>query len=188
MVGGSEIVDVDPTRFDVEYGLNASGSAVPALAAALERGDLDALFLPVVPGTDEAVRLFDDPLAVERTYVQETGIFPTMHTVVVRDAVIEEHPWVVQTLYDAFEEAKSIAFDSLAEPRWLPLAQSRLLVEEQEGVFGADPWEYGLTAQNVATLEMLFEYAHDQQVAAERYDPAAVFETDHLETNWFGAD
>lgn len=187
VVAGSEIVDVDPDGFTVTGLDGGSGSPVPELAKALEAGDLDALFLPVMPDTDAVTRLFDDPLAVERNYVRETGIFPIMHTVVVRDELLEAKPWVAQSLYDAFEAAKSIALDSLEEPRWMPLAQSRLLVERQREFLGDDPWEYGLTDSNRLVLETLLEYAVDQGVAAERYDLDALFATKHLNTNWFGS-
>ncbi|MFW5918789.1 MAG: 4,5-dihydroxyphthalate decarboxylase [Halanaeroarchaeum sp.] len=187
VVAGSEIADVAPTDYDVEVRGDAESSPVPQLAADLERGDLDALFLPVMPGTDAAERLFDDPLTVERNYVRETGIFPIMHTVVVRDALLEDEPWIVQSLYDAFEDAKRLALDALERPRWMPLAQSRLLVEQQRAVFGDDPWEYGLSGHNRTTLETLVRYAHEQGVAAERYPVEALFATDHLNADWFGS-
>ena len=187
VVGGSEIVDVAPTN-DVTVRDEGETSPVPRLARDLERGDLDALFLPVMPESEDAERLFDDPLDVERNYVRETGIYPIMHAVVVHDDLVAEEPWVVQSLSDAFAEAKRLALDSLERPRWMPLTQSRLLVEEQRSVFGDDPWEYGLSAQNRTTLDTLVEYAHDQGVAAERYALDDLFATEHLNSNWFGSD
>lgn len=188
VVGGSEIVDVAPTSYDIKVRDEGETSPVPQLSNDLERGDLDALFLPVVPESDETERLFDDPLAVEQNYVRETGIYPIMHTVVVRDTLIEEEPWIVQSLYDAFEESKRLALDSLERPRRLPLTQSRLLVEAQRSVFGDDPWEYGLSAQNRTTLDTLVGYAHEQGVAAEQYALEDLFATEHLNSNWFGSD
>lgn len=186
VVAGSEIVDVDTAGYTTSSLGGGAGSPVPELARALEAGDLDALFLPVVPESDGVSRLFDDPLEVERTYVRETGIFPIMHTVVVRDSLLEAKPWVAQSLYDAFERAKSIAMDALDEPRWMPLAQSRLLVEHQREFLGDDPWQYGLTDGNRRVLERVLEYAFEQGVAAERYEVDALFATDHLNADWFG--
>ncbi|MGM0397570.1 MAG: 4,5-dihydroxyphthalate decarboxylase [Halobacteriota archaeon] len=187
VVAGTEIVDVDPDGYTVTDLDGGTGSPVPELAAGLESGDLDALFLPVVPESDAVVRLFDDALSVERAYVRETGIFPIMHTVVVRDSLLEAKPWVVQSLYDAFESAKALALNALEEPRWMPLAQSRLLVERQREFLGDDPWQYGLTDGNRRVLDQLLEYAVDQGVAAERYALDELFATEHLNADWFGS-
>lgn len=187
VVSGAEIAPVDPT-VDVEYLDSRRGSALPLLEDRLESGDLDALMVPIVPETDAAVGLFDDPVAVEREYARETGIFPVMHTVVVRDDVLAEHPWVAQSLFDAFAAAKEVAMDRLAEPRSMPLAWVRPLVDEQRAILGEDPWQYGLAETNRRTLETLVGYAHDQGVAAERYALEDLFATDHLAIDWFGDD
>ncbi|MFB6069572.1 MAG: ABC transporter substrate-binding protein [Halanaeroarchaeum sp.] len=186
VVAGSEIVPVDPpvdvTPLDARH-----GSALPLLEEELERGALDALFVPVHPDTDAAVRLFDDPVDVERAYARETGIFPIMHAIALREAFVEEHPWAVQSLYDAFETAKARAMRTLEDPRTLPLAWVRPLVDRQRSVLGDDPWEYGLGDRNRTTLERLLGYAVDQGVAAPEATVESLFATDHLNPPWFGA-
>ena len=188
VVSGSEIVPVDTAGYDVTSLDSRRGSALPLLEEELNRGALDALFVPVVPATDRAVRLFDDPLAVEQSYFAETGIFPIMHGVVLDDGLIADRPWIVQKLYDAFEEAKALAMGELGRPRSMPLVWSRLHADDQESAMGPDPWEYGLTERNRETLETLVGYAHEQGIAAERYPVEELFALDHLDTGWFGAD
>ncbi|WP_436930755.1 4,5-dihydroxyphthalate decarboxylase [Halosimplex halobium] len=185
VAGGSEIVDVDvPDRIDLEY-VGHQGSTIGLLEDLIERGEIDAIFHPVDAGVANARRLFDDAKAVEQTYYRETGIFPIMHAVVVRDDVLDEHPWVVQPLYDAFERAKEIGLGALERPRELPLVWADVYADEQRSVLGDDPWEYGLTEDNVTAVETLAGYAHDQGVAAERYDAGELFATDHLDTDYY---
>jgi 4,5-dihydroxyphthalate decarboxylase len=185
VAGGSEIVEIDvPERFDVAY-VGHQGSTIGLLEDMIERGEIDAIFHPVDAGIDNARRLFDDAKAVEQTYYRETGIFPIMHAIVVRDEVLADHPWVVQPLYDAFERAKEIGLSALDRPRELPLVWADVYADEQRSVLGEDPWEYGLTENNVTAVETLAEYARDQGVAAERYDAGELFATGHLDTDYY---
>jgi 4,5-dihydroxyphthalate decarboxylase len=185
VAAGSEIVDVDvPDRYDVRY-LDHESSTVPLLTEMLERGDLDAILHPVDLDGDSATRLFDDAKGVEESYYRETSIFPIMHAIVLEDRLLEAEPWVVQKLYDAFRRAKEIGLSVLDRPRELPLVWADVYADEQRAVLGDDPWEYGLTEDNVTTVETLVDYAYQQGVAAERYAVADLFETEHLDTPYF---
>lgn len=183
--GGSEIVDIDvPDAYDVEY-LDHQGSTIGLLERLLENGEIDGLFHPVDSGIDNAERLFADAKSTEQEYYRETSIFPIMHAIVLRDDLIEENPWIVQKLYDAFETAKEVGLESLDRPRELPLVWADVYTDEQREVLGADPWEYGLTEDNVTAVETLAGYAHDQGVAAQRYDIDDLFATDTLDTDYY---
>lgn len=185
VAGGSEIVDVDvPAGYDVEY-IGHQGSTIGLLEDMIARGDLDAIFHPVDSDVTNAERLFADAKGVEQEYYRETSVFPIMHAVVLRDELLNEQPWVVQKLYDAFEIAKETGLRALDRPRELPLVWADVYADEQRAVMGEDPWEYGLTEDNVTTVETLVEYAHDQGVAAERYDLTDLFATDTLDTDYF---
>jgi len=185
VAGGSEIVDFDvPEGFDVEY-QNYQGSTIDVQKEMLERGDIDALYHPVDSDANNATRLFDDAKAVERDYYEQTSIFPIMHAIVLRDDLLERERWVVQKLYDAFEEAKDIGLSVLERPREIPLVWADVYEDEQRELFGEDPWEYGLTEGNRITLKALIEYAHDQGVAAEQHDLDELFFTETLDTGYY---
>jgi 4,5-dihydroxyphthalate decarboxylase len=144
-------------------------------------GDLDAVLSARPPrsfaaGDPEMVRLFPDFEAVEREYVQRTGIFPIMHVIALRSAVVAEHPWAAMNLLTAFEAAKQRSLDRLADVTAsripLPWGPSRL--REATAMLGGDPWPYGVEA-NRTTLEAFISYAAEQGVIAGKLAPEALF-------------
>ncbi|MEF8780914.1 MAG: 4,5-dihydroxyphthalate decarboxylase [Haloferacaceae archaeon] len=182
---GSEIVPVDvPGEYPLTD-VDAGGGTVPYMEELLRAGDLDAVFHPVPLQAPEAERLFEDPIEEERAYFEETSIFPIMHAIVLTDELLEERPWVVQTLYDAFEAAKRECLRRLESPQWIPLLWADVHAERQRELL-ADPWEYGLTEGNRTALNALLGYAERQGVAERRYDIEELFALEHLEVGPFG--
>jgi 4,5-dihydroxyphthalate decarboxylase len=135
----------------------------------LADGDLDALLgarRPNAFGRDPRVRrLFPNYRELERAYYRETGIFPIMHTVVVREEIYRAHPWVAESLYKAFVQAKEWCLTHMRYSSALRYTLPWLLadLEEMEEVFGGDPWPYGLEA-NRKTLETLVRYLVEQRL------------------------
>jgi 4,5-dihydroxyphthalate decarboxylase len=133
----------------------------------LASGELDAvlhpdLIRPLVEKDPNVARLFPDYRSEEIGYFQRTGIFPIMHVLGIRRAVLQRHPWIAVDMFNAFERAKSVAMRRMENPRIVPLAWYRDAWEEQENLLGPDPWEYGLTERNRHTLQTLAGYAHEQ--------------------------
>lgn len=176
-----EIVDLDAPSYDIDH-LDRPGRSLHVVEDMIDTGEVDAVFHPVFLDSENAQRLFENPVETEKQYYRETAIFPIMHTVVLRDSLLEAKPWVAQKLYDAFERAKRQALDRLKRPRWSPVIWSGAYAEEQKELIGEDPWEYGLTEWNRNTLETLIEYANEQEVIPEAYDVEDIFETDHVNT------
>jgi 4,5-dihydroxyphthalate decarboxylase len=136
------------------------------LADMLAHGELDALYTPRVPrgfGEGRVRRLFLDARAEEERYFAETGIFPVMHVVVLRRDVYEQRPWLAQSLYKAFEQARRDAAARLAETAagasLLPWGYAE--AERTRGLMGADFWTYGL-AGNSETLRTFVQYSFEQ--------------------------
>jgi 4,5-dihydroxyphthalate decarboxylase len=102
-------------------------------------------------------RLFPQAKAEEAAYYKKTGFFPIMHTVVIRDDVLEKHPWVARSMFKAFERAKAEMHKSMGDPRTVSLVWMQDLLEEQRAVMGPDPWVYGLEP-NRKTLEAMHRY------------------------------
>jgi len=151
------------------------------LEGMLAAGELDALFSLYLPesflrGAPHIVRLFPDHKRVEQDYFRRTGIFPIMHTVVIRADVHRDHPWVAQSLYAAFCAARDVAVDGLYDTDALHLALPFLIdhVEEARRVFGHDFWTYGL-APNRATLAAIGQYVHEQHLSPRPVAPEELF-------------
>lgn len=167
-----EIIWVVDRSEDVPF-MPPSGLKIEMIAPAksmdtmLAEGEIPAMINPYIPepmvqGDRRVARLFPDYKAVEREYFQKTGIFPIMHVTVVRQEIIERHPWAASSLVKAFEQAKTIAYKRLANPRITPLAWVRTQYEEERELLGPDPWAYGLGADNRKNLKTIIGYCKQQ--------------------------
>src|SRR4051812_32282789 len=134
------------------------------LSQMLADGEIDALHTARMPSTfltrpDRVRRLFENFSQVEQQYFRDTGIFPIMHTVVIRRDVYEQNRWVAQALYKAFVEAQKHTYEDLyvtaALKSMLPWLTAH--VEEARALMGADYWPYGFDA-NRKTLSTFLRY------------------------------
>jgi 4,5-dihydroxyphthalate decarboxylase len=128
-------------------------------------------------------RLFPDFRRVERAYFEKTGIFPIMHTVVVKEELVREHPWLPRSLYEAFAEAKRLAYRRLADTAVLPYVLPWLVaeVEETRALMGDDPFPYGVS-RNRKTVETLAGYSFRQGLAPRRLAVEELFCESLLDT------
>ena len=113
-------------------------------------------------------RLWPNYREVELAYFKRTGFFPIMHVTTIPTKIVEKHPWVVESLTLAFEEAKQLAYQRLVNPRNVPLAFFRTYWEEERELLGDDPWEYGMSALNQRNYDALVGYVHDQVLTGPR--------------------
>ncbi len=134
-------------------------------------GELDAIMVPslfpsLFAPPPHVRRLFQDYPAVEREYFKQTGIFPIMHSIALRQDVWEKHPWIARSLFKGFQRAKEDAYARLTDlsPYKLSLAWFREPVEEQRLLLGNDPWPYGLE-NNRHVVETLATYLYEQGLA-----------------------
>lgn len=158
------------------------------LSAMLAAGEIDALYSPRIPRPfaerDPRVRrLFPDVVGAEKAYFAASGIFPIMHVVAIRRDVYEAHPWVAQTLYKAFVQAKAEVFDRLYDSSALRFMLPWLnqYLEETRDLLGDDYWSYGLEA-NHDTLATFLRYHHDQGLSARPIAPEELFAPESTES------
>ena len=150
-------------------------------------GELDAFIgarRPAGAGAARPVRrLFPDFRRVERAYFEKTGIFPIMHTVVLKEELAREHPWLPRALYEAFAEAKRLAYRRLADTAVLPYVLPWLVaeVEETRALMGDDPFPYGVR-RNRKTVETLAGYSFRQGLAPRRLAVEELFCESLLDT------
>jgi 4,5-dihydroxyphthalate decarboxylase len=144
-------------------------------------GRLDALLSIYIPklfadGWEGIERLFTNFKDVEKDYYRRTRIFPIMHTIALRQDVVARHPWVRESLYEAFCEARDIALEGLWDTDALRLGLPWLIdhVEETWRVFGKDFWAYGMEA-NRPTLAALGRYVHEQGFSPRLVRPEEIW-------------
>src|SRR5215471_5698463 len=148
------------------------------LDAMLERGEIDALFTAHIPPSarrnpQRVRRLFPDFEDVERDYFRRTGIFPIMHTIVIRREVYEQNRWIARALMQAFEEAKALAMKAYSAadmffnaPSMIPWLVS--LRERNRELMGESFWPYGVAA-NRGTLEACLRHHREQGILKRSY-------------------
>jgi 4,5-dihydroxyphthalate decarboxylase len=158
------------------------------LSRMIAEGELDALVTARAPSTfykepDKVKRLFPDYVEVEKAYYRRTRIFPPMHTVVVRRDVYAAHPWVAQSLYKAFTEAKTKAYALYNQTAALPAMVPWLVAELEEArrEMGEDWWPYGLEPNRKA-LETFLRYHHEQGLSRRRFNPDELFARETLQS------
>jgi 4,5-dihydroxyphthalate decarboxylase len=105
--------------------------------------------------------LFPNAEALEADWFRRTGIYPMHGTIVVKDAILEEHPWVAQSLFKAFSQAKSEWLQRL-QPDTATSASDKKYLQLSK-IVGPDPLPYGIAA-NVKTIEALARTAYQQQL------------------------
>jgi ABC-type nitrate/sulfonate/bicarbonate transport system substrate-binding protein len=154
------------------------------LDAMLDAGEIDAVIGPVTPpsilkGAKTARRLFEDYETEERGYFRKTGIFPIMHTVVLRRDVYEKNPWIARALYKGFTAAKNIALARYRDNTFnnhtifsLPWLTPQVASVQAE--MGRDWWPYGLAA-NSKVLDAFLAFHHEQGLSKRRYTPEDMF-------------
>ena len=135
--------------------------------AMLLRGELDALIPPnIVPSfrdKDPRIRrLFKDARTTVNEYFRMTKIFPITHTLVVRQALFDEKPWLVSCLLEAFSKAEALCRKSYEYAKRSAFPSAVLILEEEQEIFGANPWGHGLTPENQVVLEKFVQYANEQ--------------------------
>ena len=138
------------------------------LSQMLETGELDAMFTARAPscfikGSPNVARLFENYRQVEEAYYRKTGIFPIMHTVIIKRDVYEKNPWTAMNLYKAFCEAKEMVTKSYAETAALHVIIPWIHheIDRTKKIMGEDWWPYGI-GRNRHVLETFLRYHHEQ--------------------------
>jgi 4,5-dihydroxyphthalate decarboxylase len=157
------VMDLRP-QGQVSIGLIPEGKTLNEMLAA---GEIDAMIGARQPfslgKSPQVARLFPNYREVERDYYRKTGVFPIMHTLVVQETVLQQHPWIAESLFKAFEEAKAWCLQQMRFSGSMRYTLPWLYADVQEidELFHGDPWPYGLEANRVP-LETLVQFLVDQ--------------------------
>jgi 4,5-dihydroxyphthalate decarboxylase len=143
------VVPVEPGQDIGE--LLASGELAAAVGVDVEHPDVR----PLIPDATEA----------GFRALRERGHYPINHLVVVKDELLEAHPDLAGSVFDAFERAK----DLYVQRGNLDPTHARVLE-----ITGRDPLPYGVEP-NRATIEELIDHAVAQRILARRPSVESLF-------------
>ncbi len=126
--------------------------------------------------------LFTDYAAQERAYFRRTGFFPIMHTLVVRNAILEQNPWVAMSLFNAWMESKRACYRDL---EWQRIHKTalwyRALREEEMALAGEDFYPWGFSSGR-AEVDKMLDYAFRYGLTPRKFEPEEMFHPATLDT------
>jgi 4,5-dihydroxyphthalate decarboxylase len=148
-----------------QFGLLAAGDTVAGITTGVWAPNLD-------PNIDF---LFPNYGALERDYYKRTRYFPIMHTLLVRNEILEREPWVAMSLFNAWTASKQACYQHL---EWQRVHQTALwyrgLREEELAVGGEDFYRWGFAATRFE-VEKWLEYALRYGLIPRKYEPEEMF-------------
>jgi 4,5-dihydroxyphthalate decarboxylase len=169
-----EWVTTQPERLDAGFTpgarvTNVGDHPLSQLPQLLADGTVDVIFSPRPPDRDGKLGfLFDDPAATSLEYRDRTGIYPLLHTVVLKGS-LKNH---AAALFDLFLRSKGHAYAHPgANEIESPIAG--LSFDEARACLG-EPYPYGVPA-NVAAIDAFLSYSVEQGLTTERMTVAEAF-------------
>ena len=171
----------DRVDFEMPPGVRMDSRNDRTLNEMIASGEIDAMMSPRMPTcflerASNVRRLFPNYRQAEMDYFAKTGLFPIMHVIVIKRAIYEKDPWVAQTLYKAFCEAKDLCMRELYDTNILrvSLPWTSAEYEDTRDLMTTDYWPYGL-APNRMNLETLNGYLHEQGLIEQRLNLDELF-------------
>lgn len=159
------------------------------ISGMLAAGELDGVMGPRAPscferGDPNIGWLFDDPTAEATAWFRKTRIFPVMHVLGIRKALVEKHAWLPAAVMKAFEASKRIALEKLTDTSatkvTLPFVEENLRRARQ--LMGEDFFSYGL-ASNRHVFEWFLRHHHAQGLSSRVLTPEELFHPSTLEAH-----
>jgi 4,5-dihydroxyphthalate decarboxylase len=177
----------DRVDFEMPAGVRMESRPDTTLNAMIENGEVAAMMSPRMPtcflqGSAKVERLFPNYRQVEMDYFKKTGLFPIMHVLVMKRSIYEKEPWVAQTLYKAFCQAKEICMRDLYDTNILrvSLPWTSAEYEGTRDLMTTDYWPYGVEP-NRQNLETLHGYLFEQGLIKQKLNLDELFARETLE-------
>jgi 4,5-dihydroxyphthalate decarboxylase len=171
----------EKVELNLPEGVQLTRVADKSLSEMLAAGDIDCAIIARPPtcfleGHPDIVRLFPDFVEMEEDYYARTKVYPIMHIIAMRKAILKEHPWVARNLYNAFLESKNRSLERLLDPAVsrYPLPWLSTYGRRMRDAFDGDPFPYGIE-ENRATWEQMALYTYQQGIAHRQFEPEEIF-------------
>ncbi|MQF66904.1 ABC transporter substrate-binding protein [SAR202 cluster bacterium AD-802-F09_MRT_200m] len=131
--------------------------------AAIRPGEVDSPDIkPLIANADEAAQ----------DYFLQTGVYPISHAMVVKNELLESHPWLADELYSLFKAGKEQYLQHLSTANNLDPADQAMSRMKQ--IIGADPIPYGLEA-NRKSLQAFMNFNVQQGIISEPFKWEDIF-------------
>jgi 4,5-dihydroxyphthalate decarboxylase len=152
-----------------------------SLSDMLAKGEIDCALVARPPDCfvarhPDVARLFPNYLAMEEQSYARTKVWPIMHIIAIKRQILDDHPWVAGSLYNAFLESKNRSLARLYElsvSRY-PLPWLATYARRMRDMFDSDPFPFGIET-NRPTLEQFLRYAHEQGIAHRHAEIEDIF-------------
>jgi 4,5-dihydroxyphthalate decarboxylase len=176
--GVNEKGRIEKVDMDLPKGLRLTPVADKSLDEMLVSGEIDAAMCATPPHSfgrhPDVIRLFPDFGAMGEAFYVKKRIYPIMHVVAMRKAILRDNPWIARNLYNAFDQARRQSMSRLARPGYIALPGHGEHAAAAAKTFGGDYFPYGLE-ENRAALELFLRYAHEQGIARRLMRPDEIF-------------
>lgn len=116
--------------------------------------------------------LLPNAAELEAEYFKRTAVYPIHGTIVMKESVYKENPWVAKSLYDAFTQAHAEWLPTLDAPE-LTGASDKKYAKLRE-IVGPDPLPFGIEA-NLPAIKALEETAWKQRLTRQRMTVEEMF-------------
>src|SRR6185312_13855354 len=178
--GTNEAGRIEKVELTLPKGVTLTPAPDKTLSGMIASGELDCVIIARPPNSfrekhPDVVRLFPDFEAIEQRYYEETRVYPIMHVIAMRKAILAGNPWIARNLYNAFAESKRRSLERLLDPAVsrYPVPWLANYAAQTQQTFG-DLFPYGIEA-NRPTLELFLRYAHEQGIAHWLARPEDIF-------------
>jgi len=179
--GTNEAGRIEKVELSLPDGVTLRREPEKTLSGMIASGELDCVIIARPPNCfrekhPDVVRLFPDFEEIEHRYYADTRVYPIMHVIALRKALLGDNPWIARNLLNAFEESKRRSLERLLDPAVsrYPIPWLTNHARRTSEMFGGDPFPYGIDA-NRPTLELFLRYCHDQGIAHRLAGPEEIF-------------
>ena len=116
---------------------------------------------------------FPAAAAAGNEFFEKTGNFPILNVTVIREPLVTEEPWLVESICEGYVAAKKLA-QSREQLSNAPQPGPGETTTWMKELMGDDPWAYGLSA-NAKPLNAFLAAVRTQRLVFHRFELAELF-------------
>jgi 4,5-dihydroxyphthalate decarboxylase len=135
-------------------------------------GEADCVIGPEAPeeyhkGDPRIRRLFPDARAETLDFYRRRGYYPATHTVVMKEELARDEPWIAESVMAAFREAQAMCNEFyFANAKHISFPSGVFILEDEKRDYGPDnTYVHGLEP-NRKVVEAFVRYAYEQNYIA----------------------